>query len=238
MERHGCRNACPLRCGEKTIFEPFYWEVDAYSRLVASHLHPSRMDKSYIKAFMPYCKNFGDCTELWNYVEEAMQGRVKGGWLRRGRKVTHSFSNRVVLKFVRGQLMQPAFCRSHDPTIIHIRRDPRGVIASLLRGNWGWWMRDISVADQLLRPDDGRTEFFSSWSQQIVEADQSDFLVRAATYWALTERFVEDRGLPDSGGVLIKYEDMCQGRDDYLNRKLMRVLPEGKSYRAIPSTGG
>ena len=214
----------------KTVFEPLHCKVAGYPDLADAYLCPAATDRIYLNSYMPYCTNFDKCEALWEFVEATMKGRVYAYWLQRGRSIKLTSPTCAVVKFVRGQLMQPAFQKGVYPVLIHVRRDPRAVIASLLRKNWGWWMQDISLKDQLLRPTDGRTDYFNRWTREIEKADKADFLTRAATYWALTERFVEDRGLPQSGGTSVCYEKICLQREKYLNRTLADILPNSKRF--------
>ena len=209
----------------RSVFEPFHREVEKYCDLIDTHLRPPVVHQSFIKAYMPYCADFEDRPALWDFLKDVMKGRIRETWLNRGRNIQHITSDRVVVKFVRGQLMQPAFSGNEHPALIHVQRDPRAVLASLLRKDWCWWMRSLSLKDQLLSPDDGRAKYFSQWTEDVERADRETFPARFATYWALTERFVMDRGLPESGGTLIRYENVCLERAEYLNQVLSTVLP-------------
>jgi len=211
----------------RSVFEPFHWKVEEYLDLVNAHLRPPTTVRSYLKAFMPYCSDFEKDEALCSFIQGVMTGSVRASWLHRGRSIMlFPPPSRAVVKFVRGQLIQPAYRCDKYPALIHMRRDPRAVLASLLRDNWGRWMHNLSLRDQLLRPDDGRAKYFSRWTEDIEKADRDTFPVRAATYWALTERFVSDQGLPESGGVLIRYEEACLERDEYLNQVLSTMLPD------------
>lgn len=216
-----------IRTKSKEIFEPFYWGVDGFKKLVCKYVSSSELSREFVSSYMPYCEDFSKCGEIKSYFEKAIRGHLKGAWLRRGRTVRNSFSPRTTTKFVRGHLITPALGSFFKPTIIHIRRDPRAVIASLLRENWGAWLREVSIRRLLLEPEDGRAKFFSRWEPAIQRADDSDeFVMRIATYWALTERFIEEQGLENTDGAVVKYEKLVSERPGYLNQKLEKHMSD------------
>lgn len=216
----------------KSVFEPFHWKVEEYLDLIGESVHPPINRRSYLKAYMPYCADFREEDKLWKFLQNTMVGGIQNEWIHRGRSILFPASGRTVVKLVRGQLMQPAFQGGNLPALIHIRRDPRAVLASLLRHDWAWWMQTLSLKDQLLCPEDGRAEYFSQWEREIERADQKEFPIRAITYWALTERFVIDRGLPKPEDVLVCYESACLEQAEYLNQELNHTLPTGCSIEA------
>jgi hypothetical protein len=202
----------------KPVFEPLHWSVEEYADLVRQTLPIPRSDRAYLKSFMPHVDlDSGKGNALRKYLHRAMTGGLIDDWTRRGRGgIGEAFRTDIVVKFVRGHLLIPSLKNQFSPTLIHIRRDPRAVIASLFRNDWAWWMRELSLTDQLLRPNDGRQEFFLSHADIISGFDEEDFVTRAVAYWALTERFV-DESRSGTGVQVIHYEELCLQGESYLD---------------------
>jgi hypothetical protein len=104
-------------------------------------------------------------------------------------------------------------------------------------------MQDLSLEDQLLRPEDGRSEYFLKWAKEIRMYDREGFTSRAAAYWALTERFIQDRVLPVTGVELVTYEELCSRQEEYISAQLSlfldstpEVQPHGDVEEDSPTT--
>jgi hypothetical protein len=137
-------------------------------------------------------------------------------------KLKTALRTQIVTKFVRGHLLIPALHQTFDPALIHIRRDPRSVVASFHRRNWPWY-KQLSLEEQLLDPNDERSSYFDAWADLIHRYDREEPLVRVAAYWALLERFVND--LPEHPRrAKVSYEDLCLYPRETL-RELASVLP-------------
>ena len=151
-------------------------------------------------------------------------------------RVREAFETDVVTKFVRGHLLIPALRDAYDPVLVHIRRDPRAVMASFHRLGWTWY-KNLSLEDQLLAPNDGRAEYFSKWEEMIRHYEQSKPLVRVAAYWALVERFVSD--LPERARrIVISYEDLCLQPEEILTEKVANEIDgiHAKHFGAMSKT--
>jgi hypothetical protein len=207
----------------KPLFEPLHWRVDAYVAAVRSSFVLPRYDVPYLKRLMVYAGALKNHPELETYLRNVLMGKVRGRWVKRGRRLKDSFRDRVVVKFVRGQLLLPALRTYFSPTVIHIQRDPRAVVASILRKDWGWWMYDLSLTDLLLSPEDGRRRYFERHTDDIARFDEKGFVARVVAYWALTERFVQEEGLPEAAEA-IRYERLCAERASYLAQRLAALF--------------
>lgn len=187
---------------------------------------------------MPYCSHsLSQFPGLRGHLRRALTGALPGHFVRMARssirqkqgfasdwrfkRVLHRLRDacrgQVVVKFVRAQLILPVLISEFDPLVIHIRRDPRAVVASYARQKWTDWLRSAFLKDLLLTTNDGRHDLFSEWTSQIQRCDESGYLSRIAGYWCLTERFVDQY---QKNLTLIRYEDLCGGLDEYLNRSL------------------
>lgn len=219
----------------KPVFEPLHWSIDSYSKAVRSDFSLTSEDDLFVNSFMPYCRApLQTYPALAAYIHQALIGGITHSWVRRGREGwTDAVRGRTVVKFVRGHLLIPAIHDAFSPSHVHIRRDPRAVVASIQRNDWGWWMRDLSLEDQLLQPEDGRSEYFRKWEEEINTYDRESFTSRAAAYWALTERFIQDRVLPVTGGELVSYEELCSRQEEYVSAQLSLFLdstPEAPAH--------
>lgn len=210
--------------GAKTVFEPFHWRVPAYIEAVTTDGHLPRQDVPYLKAYLPYLGHPRIERELWRFIEEVLRANVgDGSWIRRTRSSTYeSLRSRVVVKMVRGQLCLPAIQNRFGTPIVHICRDPRAIIASIQRNDWGWWLADLSLREQLLEPTDGRFDFFERWRDLILHYDKQDVVTRIVAYWALLELFAREHGGSDRL-LLVSYERLCRDTEGVLARLLRQM---------------
>jgi hypothetical protein len=118
-----------------------------------------------------------------------------------------------------------------SPTVFHIRRDPRAIAASFQRRKWQWH-RDLSLRDQLLRPSDGRREYFSQWASLIHEYDTADPLIRIAVYWTLLEGYV-DQVAANSDITVLSYEDLCLNTETVVGRVFHGTLKRNVTPNAF-----
>jgi hypothetical protein len=181
----------------KTIFEPLEVDVRKHYRL-QDELHlPSNSDL-YLKAHMPFAEDeIPRNSNLYRLLEDALRGKVPGKRVRINRNgMADSFRRRVVVKHVRGQLAVHGLYKTFLTPILHIYRDPRAVIASLIRNDWGGeWMHILSLRAQLLEPQDGRCLLFEQWSDDLDYFDSQPWWERAIVYWALTETYLRSCAL-------------------------------------------
>ncbi|PNS07323.1 sulfotransferase domain-containing protein [Solilutibacter silvestris] len=168
----------------KTVFEPISPDqTDAHGTGL----------KDVSLFHMPFASaNFSNNHRLGTYLSKAVRSSVADRWTRHLRKnITESFQQRTVLKDVRASLCAHAIVDIMDIRAIHLRRDPRSVLASILRGHWGKWLEPLSLKAQLLEIDDGRSEYFERWRSEIEFYDKKCLLKRVTAYWAMTELFLE-----------------------------------------------
>jgi hypothetical protein len=97
----------------------------------------------------------------------------------------------------------------------HIRRDPRPVVESLLRKEWAGWIHEVSLAEYLLTPEDGRGDIFNRWADEIHQWDQQGGIAPVAGYWALAEWYVEE--FSDGQRVNVSFEELCRDGSEHLN---------------------
>jgi len=206
----------------KTVFEPL--DPVALSQNAPHFNQPTNMNIITSSVYMPFAtNNFDDCPALYSYLKKSFKADLKGGWIRRTRKsIKESFRRKVVVKFVRGHLFLPAIQKTFSVPIIHLYRDPRAIIASVKRGNWwGGWLDSFSLSEQLINLDDGRSEFFNYWVDDIVKYDKDGGMLRVAAYWALTERFVRQCCIDHGTNIIfVSYDNLQENLEDSLREIL------------------
>lgn len=242
----------------KSIFEPFFQDLSEYDAVLEEDFDLPYASPEYVSMFMPYGKtSLPKSSGMYHYLRNALRGTTPSSWVRgvrfrrrgiegrlsRGRlrdaldRVKDAFRRRVVVKSVRAHLLLPAIHETFDPRIIHIRRDPRSVIASLHRKGWtDKWAGEISLVDQLLRPTDGRISFFEEWESEIRAYDQKSVTHRLAAYWSLCEKFVSS--LPDHHRrAALSHEELYLKGSQLLEKKLrsLAFVDDPSEYFGAPS---
>jgi hypothetical protein len=239
----------------KGVFEPLHYDLRGYAHAVRQDCEPLHLHPEYLSAFMPFMRAGFDAASTFNsYVRSALTGGIAEPWVLGPRiemrrhagkssqwrllevlyRLRTALRTQVVTKFVRGHLLIPALHQTFDPVLIHIRRDPRSVAASFHRRDWPWYKK-LSLEEQLLDPEDGRSSYFSSWADLIRRYDREDPLVRVAAYWALLERFVDDLP-PHPRRTTISYEALCLHPRETLRElgNVLHTVPDA-SYFDRPS---
>ena len=223
----------------KPVFEPLIPRLKSYKPyLKAQYSHMMREDGTFVDGLMPYCDApMVDCPQLTGYLELVLSGgsldyftrltresiRERRGhhsrWrlLRVAYRIQDGLQTRVVTKFVRAHLILPALIQRYGMPVLHIRRDPRAVVASLKRQKWADWIRQTNLSTLLLETNDGRETYFSRWDSDIRRLDDhSSYIARLAGYWSLTERYVEEH-TDNSKVIFVQFEDLCRGHEEYFN---------------------
>lgn len=224
--------------GAKSVFEPFDPKIEAYRSALPRRSDYPIVDGVLPDTFMPHVSDEcpGDL-QFRRYIRRVLTASVPGTWLRKSRRRSREHDGRisswklgrlvqrlrdatrtrVVCKLVRGQLMIPALVRWFNPTIIHLQRDPRSVVASVRRSLSSVW-NALSLEKQLLGIKDGREKYFQEWVDVIKRFDKKSNVARFAAYWALTEKYVSKN--ENKVDTVLSYEKVCSGRGEYLSDKV------------------
>jgi hypothetical protein len=215
----------------KTVFEPLHFEVPAAREIFAYYQVAIKHDP-FLELYLPYCGDQMLGEPLRSLFDKALRADLPGQGLRLLRSdVSEGLRRRIVLKFVRAQLCLRAAQNTFMMPVIHIYRDPRAIIASIKKTEWGWLFDHLWLREQLLEPRDGRADFFGRWRDEILEYDKSDAFARVTAYWALTEKFLQHcYGDADQRTriVFVSYEELCQKREKSVSQILEKlgVRPE------------
>ncbi len=145
---------------------------------------------------------------LRTYLVDCGRAKSRGYRLRRARSsMVECLRRPVVIKFVRGHFSLGAFSAMYDVPVLHISRDPRAVVASLVRGNW-WagWLDSLSLRSLLIDPQDDRGSNLSRWYALIDKYEQGSSIHRLVVYWYILEEHAREFTAKSQRAHLIEYE--------------------------------
>jgi len=203
----------------KTVFEPFSPRLPEMHTLhqYFKEMHGPRNWHTYL----PYYAGVLPSTHpLHAHLDLALRSALKGNSLRLSQQqLPQSFRRRAIVKTVQGQLLVKAVSDTFHPPVILLRRDPRAIMASLQQVKWVDMFDTLSLQNNLLQTHDGREDFFSQWTDQILHFDQQDRFQKIAAYWALLERGLEHNMTPLPGkAVIVNYENLVNDPGAELSR--------------------
>jgi len=114
--------------------------------------------------------------------------------------------------------MLPGLISTFDVPVLHLRRDPRAVLASSKRKGWVDWFRcNTPLQHLLLRGGDGREEYFGQWRRGIEQIDQAGSpFGQAAAYWVLTERYVDEVAAETENVHIVRFQRLKEERNSYM----------------------
>ena len=154
----------------KTIFEPLSPQ-EPRRRAVLERQFPG--DEDALQAFIP---GPSEETPMWNALEGACRGTRGGAFLLSCRRsVVESWRTAIIVKDVRLHHNLGPFHRRFRVPVVHVRRHPCAVVASLITADWHWSFSRVRLAT--LVP-----------AASAFAAYDTDALARIAAYWAFVER--------------------------------------------------
>ena len=181
--------------GAKTAFEPLS-PFNTPRRIQLADRFSG--DEDAFQAFVPYSLSEDDPT--WALLDAAFTGRHGNNFLLSCRRdMAESRRRKIVVKDVRLQFNLPAVHRRFDIPIIHIRRHPCAVVASLLAADWHWSFERVRLS--VLMPDA---------AARLPREFDVDAVSRIAACWALTERHVACAMNNEPWAKAVTYEEMVE----------------------------
>jgi hypothetical protein len=217
----------------KPVFEPLHPDTDRKDCFTPGRWKETA-SLSDVKAFMPYCRDLNNRPRLQSHLRSAFIGELPGSWVRRDYSIQDLVRKTTVVKFVRAQLLIPALQEEFDCKLYHIRRDPRSIVASMFRGNWGKWIKNMDIESLLLVPDDGRRKDFLYCKKIIEYFNEKHLINRVTAYWYVTEKFVSEKV---KSGKIISYKEIVKNKNKYLKDELGGRL-EKEAINKESSTSG
>jgi Sulfotransferase domain len=191
-----------LMLGAKTIFEPLSWKNRSRSDQIAKANDGRGRDLLELRLLQA-----SDSIEIWSYVEDAFFGReVTGFMLNARRRAGESFRRAAVVKDVRLQASLSLISSRFGLPVVHLRRHPCGVVASLLNAKWGWSFESVHLCD-LLQPLAGAVASDPHLARLDLARFDEDVPSRIACYWAVTERLASQAARECNKIKIIRYED-------------------------------
>lgn len=182
----------------RCVYEPLE-SRNTPAREYASQLTLPRKDDAFVNALFPFARDdLRQDPDLASLLRRALGGGWFGMWspLRAAyaeRTLSDVLCKTIVTKFVRANLCLGALQNEFGVPAIHVYRDPRAVVTSLLYPDPAWGggtFQDFPLRSHLLEIRDGREEFFSRWHDEITDIDRMPNVARLAAYYCLTEMFV------------------------------------------------
>jgi hypothetical protein len=202
----------------KSVFEPFSPHNPVYQHLIEDLPLTSFAERHAFLPDIPPQK----AAAFWAYLDKAFRGYCPGETTIICRKsLAESFRPRTVVKCVRMQLSVGAIHARYGVPVIHVRRHPCAVAASLLGTRWNWSFSDLRLADFLDR--DLLPEPEAALLAERLHVYDADALSRMAAYWAVTELAVERQLAAAEGSRIVSYEALTADPEQGFN-DLCRAL--------------
>ncbi|MEQ9553861.1 MAG: sulfotransferase [Coleofasciculus sp. G3-WIS-01] len=215
----------------KAVFEPFSPRAGYFYKAIPE-INPPQHDFTFLNLLIPYQEqNFGEGSYLKFIVDKALLDLLPHRNTQMTiRPISYYSRDRVVVKFVRASLCLKAIYNDWPVSVIHIYRDPRALIHTIMRIQyWRAIFEQLSLSKQLLQINDGRKNYFSRWEKEILELDQQNLISRLAGYWALTEKYILD-SFPNQQNnhrfSIVNYDEMVLEGPAYLKRVLAEMKIE------------
>ncbi|MGH9161331.1 MAG: hypothetical protein ACRD2X_15275 [Vicinamibacteraceae bacterium] len=190
----------------KTTFEPLSPVLSSRARLTESF---ELADQDHAEAFIPYLDgDDGRYDAMWSYLESVVGGYCQGKFgLMSRKRFLESFRTSLVIKCVRLQFSHRACYERFKLPIVHLRRHPCAVVASMRDVRWHWHFRNVNTMSLLYGVRDGREACFEH-CRAAVSRSNGDLISRIAAYWALSEAYVARSlgNIPHS--LIVHYEDV------------------------------
>ncbi len=185
----------------RTVFEPLAPQNRTRGRMLEQ---AGFTDAHHREAYIPGRAAAED--PMWSYLDRTFRGLTTSNELLMARSsLRQSFRRLVVMKDVRLQMNLDAVHHRYQVPIIHIRRHPCAVVSSVIAARFWWSFDNVRLAD-LVRPFEQELRQGGLWAKLDDKALDADGISRIATYWAITESFVDKAVENQPWALIIPYE--------------------------------
>ena len=213
--------------GAKTVFEPLSPMEPRRSRMLGGAF----ASEDILQSFVP-----GPSQEpaFWHLLAAAFHGKTGSRFsLSCRRSVWESFRTGIVVKDVRLHRNLRAVHDHFGVPIVHIRRHPCAVVASLRAANWHWSFTRVSLLDWPLPRAD----------LSLLRLCDTDAVSRLTAFWALHEREAASSLRDQPWACELTYEDTVQDAERQirmagvkLGLRMGRRVPSERSSASIDPT--
>lgn len=184
----------------KTVFEPLS-PLDPARGAAVARRFPG--DEDAAQAFIP--AELSSDEDVWTTLDHAMSGRADSSFALSCRWSLHeSFRRAVVVKDVRLQCNLALVHARYGIPVVHVRRHPCAVVASLLAADWHWSFARVRLAELLPAPANEKRPGADP------RAFDDDATSRIAAVWAWSEGRAAASLEGTSWGRLFTYEDLAR----------------------------
>ena len=212
--------------GAKTVFEP----LSPMEPLRRDMLEDAFPTEDVLQAFVP---GPDQDPAFWRFFEAAACGRTGSRFsLSCRRSLRESWRTRIVVKDVRLHRNLRAVHERCAVAVVHIRRHPCAVVASLRAADWHWNFERVSLLDWPLPPAD----------PGFLRECDADGLSRLAAFWALHEREASSALRSQPWAYEMTYEALVEAPEQQIEiagaklrlRMARRATPERPSASIDP----
>lgn len=207
----------------KSYFEPFEPGRVGQSRYIFDFARTYELDTSnraFISVLMPHIKRDGDRDDgLWQYLDSIILGGFSHPGLVRNRKsAIEGLRQAKCVKFVRAHFILKDLWERYNIPIVHIRRHPFSVIASVIRVD-GWNQNGFNEIDihQLLKLNlPFIREANPTLFERMVRFPKTlRRIENIAAYWCISE-IIADQTIRQLDGTskVIQFESLMACRND------------------------
>ena len=216
--------------GGKTVFEPLS-PLEPHRHTVMLRHDPDDSE-DLRQATIPGPQ--GQHSDFWTSMDRACTGVHASPYLLSCRQgVGESLRRKVVVKDVRLQANLAAFHDRYHTPVVHIRRHPCAVVASLVAADWHWSLARVKLADLLPR----LAHALSEADRAVALSFDTDAISRIAAFWAVTERIAAEALRGQTWGAVLNYERFALDPADGLARicERLAITPRYRVDVAAPS---
>jgi len=210
------------KLGAKYVFEPLDTSAELLTTQQIIFSYYSSFESTESKVFFPFSENHIERTSsLFKTLNHSLRGDVYGKRITPINKALNDVLKRkIVLKSVRCHLALNGISNTFNIPVIIIHRDPRSVLASLKRNDWGGkWIKSLSLKNELLSKNDGRIKYFQQMKDLISYYDRFPKYKRAIAYWGFITKYIVD--LKNEDFIQIDYNSFAEKPNEILNKIFM-----------------